>query len=277
MAMPDPAGWRERPPRMDYSTVTEAPGHRVTSEALAMMHTRYAYAANFCPDKDVLEVGCGAGQGLGYLASKGARVVGGDYTEALLRLARRHYGGRIPLVCLDAHMLPFRDRSLDVVILYEAIYYLAQPEKFVGECRRVLRDTGQILTCTINREWPDFNLSPFSTRYFGARELEQLLSRQGFEVELYGAFPVSRESAKDRVVSVLKRAAVRLHLIPKTMKGKEVLKRLFFGKLAPIPPEVTDDMAELYPLVPITGNRAIPEYKVLYAIGWIHGSNGRRD
>jgi ubiquinone/menaquinone biosynthesis C-methylase UbiE len=252
---------------MDYSTVTEATGTRVSREALSMLYTRYRTALTFCDGKDVLEVACGAGQGLGYLASKAGRTIGGDYTDGLLRLARRHYGHRVPLIRLDAQALPFRERSFDVVLLYEALYYLAQPDAFLAESRRVLRDHGIVLICTANREWPDFNPSPFSAKYFSAQELHEWLLRQGFKVELYGAFPVVDEAASDRLVSLLKRLATRLHLIPKTMRGKEVLKRLFFGKLASIPSEVIDGMAELAPLVPLSGTSIVRHYKVLYAVG----------
>jgi SAM-dependent methyltransferase len=168
---------------------------------------------------------------------------------------------------LDAHALPFRDRSFDVVILYEAIYYLAEPDRFLAECRRVLRVPGVVLICTVNKEWPDFNPSPFSTRYFSSRELGELLERHGFGVELFGAFPVLKDSARDRVLSLVKRAAVALHLVPRTMKGREVLKRLFFGRLTPIPPEVTERMAELEPLVRIPTDTVNSSYKVLYAVG----------
>ncbi|MFQ5850692.1 MAG: class I SAM-dependent methyltransferase [Candidatus Binatia bacterium] len=252
---------------MDYTAVTEVPEGRVTSEALAMMYTRYVYAASLCAGKEVLEVACGAGQGLGYLASKAGRVVGGDYTQGLLRQARRHYGLRMPLVRLDAHALPFVGQSFDVVILFEAIYYLARPEKFLDECRRVLRGEGLVLICTVNKEWSDFSPSPLSSRYVTTVELRELMAGRGFKIELYAAFPVSRDSARDRIASFIKRAAIRLHLIPETMKGKEILKRFFFGTLAPIPAEITDGMAEAYPCVPITGNSVMSDYKVLYVIG----------
>jgi len=59
---------------IDYTTVTEMPGLKASREQLAMLYTRYAFAAKFCDGKDVLEVGCGAGQGLGYLATKARKV-----------------------------------------------------------------------------------------------------------------------------------------------------------------------------------------------------------
>src|SRR5262249_1639605 len=153
------------------STVTEAPGNLVTREAIEMLTARYAWAAEAAAGKDVLEVACGAGPGLGLLARSGRRAIGGDYTDALLRVARRHSGPRLPLIRLAAGRLPFTDRSFDVVLLFEAIYYLPSVEQFLAECRRVLRPGGRLLVCTVNRAWRGFNPSPFSVRYFDANEI----------------------------------------------------------------------------------------------------------
>jgi ubiquinone/menaquinone biosynthesis C-methylase UbiE len=137
---------------IDYTTVTEIPGNRVTREQLERMYHRYRFAADFSEGKDVLEVACGAGLGLGYLAKKTKRVVGGDYTEKLVTEAKGYYKEKIPLLRLDAHFLPFQAQSFDVVILYEAIYYLAKPEDFFNEARRVLRKDGILLIATVNKD-----------------------------------------------------------------------------------------------------------------------------
>jgi hypothetical protein len=50
------------------------------------------------------------------------------------------------------------------------------------------------------------------------------------------------------------------------MKGKEFLKRIFFGKLIPLPPEITDGMAEYSPPPPIPNDSPNSEYKVIYAV-----------
>jgi ubiquinone/menaquinone biosynthesis C-methylase UbiE len=252
---------------VDYASVTEVPGVGASREQLARLYTRYAVAASHCRTRDVLEVACGAGPGLGYLASKAARVVGGDYTESLLRIARRHYGARIPLVRLDAQALPFRSEAFDVVILYEALYYLSDPDQFVREARRILRPSGIVLVCTVNPEWSDFNPSPFSRRYFSARDLRRLLGRHGFGVEVHAAFSAARDSARDRLVSRIKRAAMATGLMPRTMEGKQLLKRVFFGSLAPIPAEVTDGMAAVWPLVSIAAEGPTGEHKLLFATG----------
>ena len=57
-------------------------------------------------------------------------------------------------------------------------------------------------------------------------ELYKLLRENGFNVEFYGAFSTSPNGLKDEAIATIKRIAVALHLIPKTMKGKEFLKRM---------------------------------------------------
>ena len=255
--------------RPDFTTVTEMPGSWASREQLSMLYTRYHFAASFCEEKDVLEAACGVGPGLGYLARRAKKVVGIDIEEQNLRVAEAHYRGRknIELHPMDAHTLEFEDGSFDVMLLFEALYYLNQPERFLSECRRVLRDQGTILLNTVNPEWLDFNPSPFSTRYFGARELRDLLENSGFKTDLYGAFPAAGSSLKFKMTSFLKRTARNLGLIPRTMKGKELLKRIFFGKLAPFPLEVYETMAPYAVPGSLPVNAPVPQYKVLYAVG----------
>lgn len=250
-----------------YSTITEAPGIGATKEQLSMLYTRYQWAAHRSNDKDVLEIACGTGQGLGYIAQTAKKVVGGDIDEKNLQSAKQYYKNRpnIEICKLDAHQLLFPEKSFDIIIFYEAIYYLQQPEQFLKECQRLLRSSGELLICTVNKEWSDFNPSPFSTHYFSAKELSQLLKKYQFKVDLFGAFPVRKETAKDRLISLIKRIAVILHLVPKTMRGKQLLKRIFLGRLAPLPKEVVDHMAALEPLEPLEMNVAVPFYKVIYA------------
>lgn len=252
----------------DYTSVTERPGLGVTREQLAMLYTRYYMASKFCEGKDVLEVGCGPGIGLGYLAKKARKVVAGDIDERLLDLAREHYKGRtnIELRVFDAHQLPFEDHTFDVVILFEVIYYLAQPERFLNECRRVLRRNGVLLICIANKDCPEFVPSPFSIRYFSAPELFDLLCKQGFEVELFGAFPLNIASAKQRLVSITRRAVASLKLMPGSLRIRAILKRIFYGNLLVLPAELEDGMAEVYPLVPIPNDSPDVQHKVLYAI-----------
>lgn len=239
-----------------------------------MAMTRYRLAADLGAGKEVLEVACGSGMGLGYLARRASRVVGGDFDPSLVKVAQAQYGERLPVQQMDAQQLPFPDNSFDLVMLLEAIYYLPEAEAFVREARRVLRAGGTLYLCSANREWPEFNPSPFSVRYYSLKELGELLSRAGFVPELLTGFPTSQGGWKSKVIGLVRQIAVRLHLIPDTMEGKEALKRLFYGKLEPLPSEMTDDIGEFHPPVPYSSPEPVTGWKVLYAIGRLPDAAG---
>jgi SAM-dependent methyltransferase len=134
------------------------------------------------------------------------------------------------------------------------------------EAHRVLRDGGILLITTVNKDWSEFNPNPFSTRYFSVSELNKLLHEKGFNAEFYGAFSALPKGLKAKTLALIKRTAVALHLIPKTMKGKEFLKRIFFGKLIHLPHEITEGMADYTPPIHIPDDRPNYEYKVIYAV-----------
>lgn len=252
----------------DYLTVTEIPGNKATREQMERLFHRYHFASTQGHPKEVLEVACGAGMGLGYLKLAAEKVIGGDVDDSLLKIAQDYYQRRpgIEIRKLDAQCLPFADQSFDFVILFEAIYYLPRPETFIYEAERVLRPRGTLMVCTVNKDWPDFNPSPFSHRYLSGIELGRLLKTKFPEVNLFGAFPVLVDSSKDKILSLIKRTAVGLHLIPKTMKGKELIKRFFFGELVSIPAEITPDMAVYRPPAPLGMDEPDRVHKVLYAL-----------
>lgn len=250
-----------------FTTVTEIGGSGATPEQLSMLYTRYHIAAELAADKDVLEVACGPGIGLGYLAKRARRVVGGDCDPKLVNIARERYGNVLEVCELNAEQLPFEDGTFDVVLMLEAIYYLPQPEAFVAEAHRVLRAGGTLFICSANRESDGFNPSPFSHQYYSAEELNLLLRQSGFTAGMFGGFPMPTYGARNRLLGFLKKVAVSLHLIPKTMRGKERIKRLLFGKLSSIPLELTEDFAEYRAPEALDGQVAARGYKVIYAIG----------
>ena len=254
---------------VDFTLVTEIPGLGATRDQLSIMYTRYHFAAGWVKGKDVLEAACGAGIGLGYLAREATRVVGGDIDEKNLRLAQETNQGhpRIVVERFDAQKMPFPERSFDVVILFEAIYYLPDADSFVREAYRVLRPEGILLISSVHCIWPGFHPSPYSQKYYDHHELAELLTRYGFDSTLYAGFPEKASGLMAKTAKWVRRLAVRVHVIPKTMKGKELLKRLFYGKLTPIPRDLTQAMTQPEPPVEISKIANPAEFRMIYAVG----------
>ena len=227
----------------EFVSVTEIAGDEVTQEQIERLYSRYYWAGRYCQDKDVVEVACGTGQGLGYLNEIARTFEAGDYSEEIITIARQHYGRRIPLKQFDAQAMPYADQSKDVVILFEAIYYLPDASAFVKECLRVLRPAGCVLISTANKDLYDFNPSPYSHKYYGVIELGKLFSEFGFQTEFFGDSPLTQISNLQKVLRPVKKMAVGLGLIPKTMAGKKLLKRIVFGKLVTMPHELPPDLS----------------------------------
>ncbi|MCL5734651.1 MAG: methyltransferase domain-containing protein [Actinobacteria bacterium] len=253
----------------DFTIVTELPGAGATREQFSILYTRYHFASCWVKGKDVIEVACGAGVGLGFLARQAAQVTGGDLDNGNYRLAAETYREhpRVRVRQFDAQSIPFPAASFDVVILFEAIYYLPEARLFLREAHRVLRPEGVLLISSVNKTWRGFSPSPYSQTYYDLRGLAGLLRQNGFDPALYTAFPDAPARPFGALVRTVRRIAVNLHLIPRTMKGKALLKRLFYGSLTPIPRELTEGMAPVEPLIEISGTRDATQYKMIYAVG----------
>jgi ubiquinone/menaquinone biosynthesis C-methylase UbiE len=230
----------ELSPLPDYAPITETPRTPATRPQVKRLIQRYDFAERRTRGRRTLEVACGAGIGLGYLARTASSVVGGDATASALRLARAHYGSRVPLVRFDAHVLPFADGVFDAIVVFEAIYYFRDLARVLNECRRVLAPGGAVLISSVNPRWAGFTPSSFSTRYFSHGELCAILSAAGFQVDgCYGGFPTHDGTAVDQFVERSRRVAASLHLIPKTLGARAWLKRIFYGPTATLMPELT--------------------------------------
>lgn len=249
----------------DFQSVTELAGEEVSREQVERLAHRYLWAAGYCAEKDVLEVACGPGQGLALMETGARRLWAGDVTPALVRQARSVAGRRTCVMELDAQKLPFPEASLDVVILFEALYYLPDAVGFLAECRRVLRPGGRVLIASANPDLWDFNPSPYSTCYFGVAGLTDLFAAARFAPTFFGHLPTDAVSWRQRLFRPVKKLAAALGLIPKTMAGKKWLKRLVFGNLVAMPASVgAADVAWSEP-APLPAGRADRRFKVIYA------------
>ena len=248
----------------EFVSVTEMEGQGISTEQLHRTCHRYHWAARMAAGKDVLEVACGSGPGLGVLATQARSVVAGDISPEVLARAKATYGDRFNLSVFPASPLPFADDSFDLVLMFEALYYLPDVTEFFLEAARVLRPGGALLIVTANKDLFDFTPSPFSQRYLGTVELATELAALGFTTSFGGLTDVSTVSLRQRILRPVKLLASRLGLVPKTMHGKEMLKKLFFGSMTVMPADIASvayDYEELNPIDPTQPDR---RHKVIY-------------
>ena len=251
---------------IDYSTVTELAGDEISQEQLNRLCHRYYWAGDYCKDKDVVEAACGTGPGVGYLAGLAKSFSAGDYTPGILEIAQKHYEDRVELRQFDAQAMPFEDNSKDVIIIFEAIYYLPNVDEFISECKRVLRSGGKVLIATANKDLYDFNPSLYSHSYYNPPEFRDLLGKFGFSVECFGYLSVGEVSLLQKILRPIKKVAVEFNLIPKTMAFKKILKRFVFGDLVPMPAEIEAGMMPYEPPKPIPLDQLDKEHKVIYCV-----------
>lgn len=189
-------------------------GDRFTPELWKMVCCRYRVAGEFAAGKRVLEVGCGTGRGLKYLAGSAARMVGGDYSEENLQHARKQYGSRMDLLLLDARGLPFADGTFDLIMSMEVLQYLPQLDAFLGESRRVLSAEGILVFCMPNPDIPGFVASTESVRHYTVPELVTTCIAGGFSTEVHGAFPIHGQpfwaALRSRTITIAGRVLPRL-------------------------------------------------------------------
>jgi ubiquinone/menaquinone biosynthesis C-methylase UbiE len=249
-----------------YLDVTELSGDEVTQEQVERMCHRYYWAGSYSRGKDVLECACGSGQGLGYLQGIALSFKAGDFSNELLERARKHYCQRIDLRQFDAQKMPFSDSVYDVIILFEAIYYLPDARLFVNECCRVLRKGGKVLIASANKDLFDFNPSPFTYKYYGVSEFKKLFEEAGFFVECYGNTPIDAVSWRQKIFRPIKMVFSKLGFMPKSMAAKKIFKRLVFGKLVSMPAEIKDGMFVYNPPIKISVDQPDKKHKVIYCV-----------
>ena len=100
--------------------------------------------------KCVLDAACGPGLYIEELLARGAEVFGCDAAPAMIDLARRRVGHRVPL---RVHSLddPFEwvePATVDVVLCALAYHYVSNRIGFLTEAHRILRDDGALVIST---------------------------------------------------------------------------------------------------------------------------------
>jgi ubiquinone/menaquinone biosynthesis C-methylase UbiE len=185
-------------------------------------YARYTFASNFCKNKIVLDVACGVGYGVYHLIKNGAKsVIGIDISKDSIAYANTHYTGpKIEFIVGDATKLPISDNFFDVIVSFETIEHVREYEKYLSECKRVLKAGGVFICSTPNKVHETIS-NPYHIREFYLDDFYDMMDRNFRDVKLYGQLYSS---------IVITIGGKLLSVFPKQWKVKDLVRRNIWRK-----------------------------------------------
>jgi 2-polyprenyl-3-methyl-5-hydroxy-6-metoxy-1,4-benzoquinol methylase len=152
---------------------------------------RYAFASRFVSGKRVLDIACGEGYGAAALAKAGAaQVIGVDVSECACLHAHQKYG--LDTRVGTAERIPLPNNSVDVVVSFETIEHVPNPNRLLDECARVLVTGGRLIISTPNKgtyTWPGGAQNPHHISELTEEEFSHALQSRFRDIHFYTQRP----------------------------------------------------------------------------------------
>jgi ubiquinone/menaquinone biosynthesis C-methylase UbiE len=155
-------------------------------------------------DSKILEIGCGIGTIVSELGGQGYDITGADISQEAIAYGLKKYGD-IKLEVQPAEVLPYEDRSFDIVLSFDLFEHIDQIDRHISEVFRVLCHNGYYLFQTPNKysnvifetlskkslKWRKFHPSLHTPR-----QLKQRMTKHGFEVRFIKMNPINEFTIK---------------------------------------------------------------------------------
>jgi len=142
--------------------------------------------------KTVLDCGCGTGRFADLFVQRGAKVVGMDISENMIKIAKK----KVPLaefVIGDVLNMPFEERQFDIVACSQVLTHLHEYRKPLLEMKRVIKENGTITIDMRNILWPFRPLqilrqkiernSEYDPHYTHIGNIKKICNNMGLEIE----------------------------------------------------------------------------------------------
>ena len=138
---------------------------------------------------------CGTGQLTNFLADKVQQWVATDFSEKMIKEAKRRYSGeKVSYDIQDAIKLSYENNMFDVVLIANALHIIPEPNKALKEIRRVLKPDGILIAPTFVYEGKINKFRLNIMEKIGFKTFYQWTRKEYVNfIELYGFYIKSNE------------------------------------------------------------------------------------
>lgn len=133
---------------------------------------RYAMALALCEGLKVVDIACGEGYGSYLLSQRALSVTGVDIDESAVRTAAARYrADNLHFKTGSCSGIPLEPGSVDVVVSFETIEHVQDPDTFLREVLRVLKPDGMLIISSPERA--NYNAGKLQPNKFHVSELSE--------------------------------------------------------------------------------------------------------
>jgi 2-polyprenyl-6-hydroxyphenyl methylase/3-demethylubiquinone-9 3-methyltransferase len=116
----------------------------------------------------ILDIGCGGGLVAEPISRLGAELVAIDASQKNINVAKIHAEKsdlKIDYQCISAEDLASQNQQFDVVLALEIIEHVADVEKFIEACAKLVKPNGLLFVATLNRTAKSLLMAKFGVEY----------------------------------------------------------------------------------------------------------------
>lgn len=142
---------------------------------------RYDFFAPLCEGKIVLDAACGTGYGSHCLLEKGKaeKVTGIDISKEAIDFSSKYKSDQLQFMQLDCLKLNELNEKYDIIISFETIEHVNDPELFIRKAAEALKSGGRFVCSTPNKDRLSGagNINPFHPSELTYEEFHNAFSR----------------------------------------------------------------------------------------------------